>query len=106
MKDTEDFIALCAAKEKLLWTYHINMRLKTRDINTEDVIHALKDCKVIEEYPQNAPLPSCLVLGKDKQNKVIHVVVAVDKDEENLRIITSYRPTLEYWEKDLKTRRR
>ena len=106
MKNIEEFISKCAKKEKLFWTYHVNMRLETRNIDTDDVVHALKHCKVIEEYPKDAPLPSCLVLGRDMHNRVIHVVVAIDEYEENLRIITSYRPTLEQWEEDLKTRRK
>ena len=63
-------------------------------------------CKVIEEYLQDAPLPSYLVFGRDMHNRVIHVVVAIDEYGENLRIITSYRPTLEQWEDNLKTRKK
>lgn len=37
--------------------------------------------------------------------KVIHVVVSLDEDQDTIGIITVYYPSVEKFEKDLKTRK-
>jgi hypothetical protein len=102
----ESFVAWCVKSENVFWTYHINLRLKTRNITSEVVLYALMNGVVIEQYLEDLPLSSYLFLGRDKEGRPLHIVVAIDRKEKNIRIITAYRPSLEYWNTDLKTRRR
>jgi hypothetical protein len=105
-KYKECFIKECVLEGRIFWTYHVNMRLRERNISLEYVTEALTCCSIIEEYPEDAPLPTYLVFGYDRQNNPLHIVVAVDEGSKNIRIVTSYKPSLEKWKEDFKTRRR
>lgn len=87
-------------EDAISWTNHVLQRLIQRGISVSDVIEAIMTGEVIEDYPDDYPYPSCLVLGGNK----LHVVCGIG--EGKLWIITAYRPTLDKWENDLKTRRR
>lgn len=60
--------------------------------------------EIIQQYEEDKPLPSCLILGMTIHNKYLHVVVSTD--DEYIYLITAYYPTLDQWEDDYKTRRR
>jgi hypothetical protein len=60
--------------------------------------------EIIEEYPEDKYLPSCLVYARYKA-EVIHIQIATDLENDNITIVTAYKPSLDKWEKDLKTRR-
>ncbi|KPV64662.1 MAG: hypothetical protein AOA65_0877 [Candidatus Bathyarchaeota archaeon BA1] len=48
-----------------------------KNVLTDDVISALLDGEVIEKYPDDKPFPSCLVYGRAKDRKPLHVVCAL-----------------------------
>lgn len=95
---------LCSEK-KLRWTNHIFLRLVQRNISMEDVQNAILSGEIIEDYPDDYPFPSCLILGYRAPRDVIHVVCAPDDSGEELWLITAYVPQKEKWMSDLKTRR-
>lgn len=74
-----------------------------RGIKRADVKNCIKNGEIIEEYPNDYPKPSCLILGVTLDNKALHVVVGHDSDY--LYIITAYYPTIDKFEEDHKTRR-
>ena len=100
-----DFIKRCVNEQRIFWTYHVNMRMKGRFIPRQIVLDSVQDYEIIEEYPDDKYLPSCLVFSKYK-DKVFHVLFAVDVEENNVRIITAYYPSLDDWNEDYKTRRK
>ena len=53
---------------------------------------------------EGRPLPGCLVLGFIGSNPV-HVVIAIDRVFDGIFVITVYKPSLERWENDWKTRK-
>ena len=59
--------------------------------------------KLIEEYENDYPYPSCLVYGISLNNNIIHIVCGVNNDE--LWIITAYYPDKEKWDNSLKIRK-
>lgn len=81
------------------------MRLKERLISREAIISSFETYEIIEEYPQDKYLPSYLIYALFN-NQVIHLQIAIDREENNIRIITAYKPNLDKWEKDFKTRRK
>jgi hypothetical protein len=81
------------------------MRLKGRFISREAILSSFETYEIIEEYPKDKYLPSYLVYAKNK-NEVIHILFATDFENETIKIITAYKPTLDKWLKDLKTRRK
>jgi hypothetical protein len=62
------------------------------------------DGEVIEVYPADRPYPSCLILNVETDP--VHVVAAADPDARICHAITAYRPDLEHFEPDWKTRKK
>lgn len=102
--DPIGFIRACFAEAKVFWTYHAHMRLQRRSLTRNDIFAAAASFVLVEAYPDDKYLPSYLVLGSSPAGS-IHVLVAVDVAEDNIRIVTAYRPDPAEWEDDLKTRR-
>ncbi|MCL2366577.1 MAG: DUF4258 domain-containing protein [Oscillospiraceae bacterium] len=68
------------------------------------MIHAITNGEIIEQYRDDYPYPSCLILGATVSNKQhLHVVCGVSNGR--LWIITTYYPDLGKWEADYKTRK-
>ena len=88
---------------RFIYRTHAIERMFQRDVNEEDVEHVVKCGEIIENYPDDYPYPSCLLLGYC-DNRALHVVYATD-EAENIIVITVYEPTTEKWMEDLKTRR-
>jgi hypothetical protein len=102
--DILTFIKHCIRHGRILWTYHVNMRLEGRFISRKSIISSVDTLEVIEEYPNDKYLPSYLIYAQS-ESEVIHIHIGVDKKEDNVRIITAYRPTSGKWHEDFKTRR-
>ncbi len=88
---------------KIMWTKHGLERLQERHITRADIICCLTNCEIIEEYVDDKPNPSYLVLGFTVSSRPIHVVVGVAQDF--LWLITTYYPTCEKWSEDFRVRR-
>lgn len=103
MVTIEDLRELCA-NGSIRWTDHVLKRLLQRGIGQADVLHAVASGEIIEQYPDDYPYPSCLLLGLSTDGQPIHAVCG--RGETEIWMITAYHPTPEEWEADLKTRRR
>ena len=99
-----EFIQRCVQERKLFWTYHVNMRMKSRLIPRKMILDSVQYHKIIAAYPKDKYLPSYLVLSK-YQDRVLHILFSVDTIEDNVRIITAYQPSLDEWDEDFETRR-
>ncbi len=84
-------------------TAHAAERFRQRGIKIKDVKNAVMCGEIIEQYPDDYPYPSCLILGMSLANKYIHVVMSDEGTAS--RIITAYFPDPLKWESDFKTRR-
>jgi len=69
------------------------------------MLNSVNTYEIIEEYPEDKYLPSYLIRA-EQEDEVIHILIATDAENDNIRIVTSYKPTLDKWEEDLKTRRK
>ncbi len=83
------------------WTGHVLKRLLQRGISQASVIQAILSGEIIEQYPDDYPYPSCLLLGGTPP---LHVVCGHGPDE--VWMITAYYPDTAEWENDLKTRKK
>jgi hypothetical protein len=91
---------------RVVWSRHAIQELVADDLTRAQVERALQVCKVIEDYPVvHRPLPDCLVLGWLSTGEPIHAVLAVDVEQDRVLVITVYRPNVEEWENDWRTRR-
>ena len=82
---------------------HAIKRMYERGITQADVEAALSTGMVIEDYPNDYPLPSCLWLGYIG-NRPVHIVFAEDKPKGERIIITVYEPDPTQWSADFTTR--
>ncbi len=87
-----------------IYRTHAIERLFERNISEDDVEETIKSSKIIEEYLDDKPYPSFLVLGFENQDskKPIHVVFA--KNDNDIIIITAYRPDNLKWTNNYQTR--
>jgi len=76
----------------------------SRDIKKNDVLDVIENGRLIIEYPDDKPYPSRLMLGFIK-NVPVHVVFAVDKEQQSGIVITAYIPDPRLWSEDFKSRR-
>lgn len=92
------------AAEHYAVTEHARIRLYERGITLDDVMCCVSNSEIIEQYENDKPLPSCLVLGMAVRGKFIHIVVS--HDDEFIYLITAYYPDEQQWDSDFKTRRK
>ena len=81
------------------------MRLGERFIARETIINAADTYELVEAYPEDKYFPSYLMLGREGGSR-FHVLFGADVEGQNVRIVTTYYPSADEWEADLKTRRR
>lgn len=104
MLQIETLRKIAEDSDRVILTQHSAVRLLERQIRYEDVIAAISGGEIIEQYPDDYPHPSCLILGFSVFGKYLHVVCGTDG--EYLWIITAYYPSTDKWESDYKTRRK
>ena len=83
----------------------MNMRLEGRFIARDEILGAVESFQIIEAYPEDKYLPSFLLLAKGEKS-TFHVLIGVDLEGKNIRIIAAYRPGQEQWMPDFMTRRK
>jgi Domain of unknown function (DUF4258) len=79
-------------------------RMYQRRINEDVVRHVVETGETIEDYPDDFPYPSRLVLGWHGP-RPIHVVVADNADDKENVVITVCEPERSEWEADFKRRK-
>ena len=89
--------------ENIEITMHAAKRLEQRGISIDDVISCIKNGEIIEQYPDDYPFPSCLILGSSTHHLLIHVFVGSDLN--TLWIVTAYYPDAEKWDATFKLRK-
>ena len=92
------------ATDRVTWSRHGVVRMQERGITRADVLDGLRGGEVIENYPDDVPYPSALVLGFAR-DRPVHVVVAVDTSTSEAHIITVYEPSPDEFEPDWRTRK-
>ena len=78
------------------------VRMQQRNIERSDIINAIMNGEIIEQYENDFPFPSCLVLGQTKPHRDIHIVCSITNN--GMALITAYYPD-ERFTDDNRTRR-
>jgi hypothetical protein len=90
--------------ENIIWRDHILVRMSQRNISISDVMNCVKTGEIIEEYPNDYPYPSVLILGRTCKDVILHLVCA--EGQGKAWMITVYEPDTIEWFEDFKKRRK
>ncbi len=101
MISVDDIRALCR-DNRVKWTLHALDRIRERKIKARAVMAAVRAGRIIKQYTDDKPFPSCLIFNGDSAAP-LHVVVSYDGSD--VHVITAYTPTLDKWEIDYETRK-
>lgn len=94
-------IAKLVKNGKYRLTLHAQQRLDQRAILLSELLEILYNGEIIEEYLDDKPYPSCLIMGRIRGGFPVYAVVAVEKQ---VHVITVHWMDPEKW-LDPKTRR-
>ncbi len=90
---------------KIVFRIHALQRMFERRISEEDARAVIESGEVIEDYPDDKPYPSQLLLGR-RDARPIHIVVARNVEDGETVVITVYEPDPKQWEADFKRRKK
>ena len=95
-----DLIKRCFQWDQVLYSQHARREMLAEPfgrIYEQEVTQAIIIGEMIEEYPQDTPYPSCLILGFTNQGSAIHAVCAHASEIDRAIVITVYQPDPERW---------
>jgi len=88
-------------ESRIVFRVHALRRMFERQISTDDVRAVIESGTMIQDYPDDRPYPSRLMLGW-RGKRPIHVVVARDANEAILIVVTAYEPDPIQWDAEFK----
>jgi hypothetical protein len=89
---------------KVIFSRHAISQMFEREISVSDVETTIAHGDVIEDYPDDKPYPSRLIIYK-LVDRPIHVVAAENIHENEIIVVTAYEPSLSIWDSDFRKRR-
>jgi hypothetical protein len=101
-------IVNCFKLERYLYSAHAREEMEFEElgeITDDEVFEAVLNGKIIEDYPEDKPYPSCLIYGKTSDERPVHIVCAYAEDVNRVIIVTVYQPRSDQWI-DLERRRK
>jgi hypothetical protein len=103
---TTKLIRSLAGAGRYVLSIHAEHERQSDKITMAELEAALRDCEIIEDYPEDLRGHSCLALGF-AETRPIHVVCAVKDSPREILLITVYDPSLrpDKWEPDFRHRR-
>lgn len=84
-------------KRKLIFRLHALSRMAQRGFEPDDVRYVIDNGTIIEQYSEDFPYPSCLVMSL-VDGRPVHVVAALNDDDHETIIVTVYEPDPRIWD--------
>jgi hypothetical protein len=78
-------------------TNHGDEEMAADALTLDVVLRAAESGEIIEDYPTDHPLPSCLVLGFTQDGEPVHSVWAYNEATGRAVLVTVYRPDPNRW---------
>jgi hypothetical protein len=91
-----DHIRFLAASGEIRVTQHGHEAMVEDNVGLDDVLDAIANATVVEDYPFHKRGPCCLLSGKTRAGRNLHVVCTTSYPV--LVIITVYEPLPSKWE--------
>jgi hypothetical protein len=101
-------IRRCFEDNRVHYTKHAIFEMEHEELGEildRELEEAILNGEEIFQYPEDTPLPSCLIFGQTRNRRPIHVVCAHDEIHDEALIITVYEPDEEQWT-DFRRRKR
>ncbi len=76
-------------------TAHAQAEMVEEEITLDEVLEALRSCRVLEDYPEHRRGACCLLGGRSAANRPLHVVCTTAQPV--LIVITVYEPKPPRW---------
>ena len=90
----------CFAADRALYTSHARKEMRIEEfgpISEQEVCEAITSGESIEDYPDDQPYPSALILGYTRLRRPLHVVCAHSSEDDIAIVITVYQPDPARW---------
>ena len=84
-------------ENKIRISDHADEEAQSDHLTFEEILISVMQGEIIEDYPDDKPFPSCLILGENNKNEPIHSVWAYNPENKWSVLITVYRPDPERW---------
>ena len=91
--------------QPIIYRIHAIQRMFERHVSEENVRQVLRSGEVIEDYSDEMPFPSSLILGR-RGDRPLHVVMAENTRDNELVVITVYEPNPSQWKTHFKSRKK
>lgn len=78
-------------------TDHADEEANNEGIPLMETLESISTAEIIEQYPDDKPYPSCLILSKLESGDLIHTVWAFNGATNSSVLITTYRPDPGRW---------
>src|SRR3972149_3518694 len=78
-------------------TEHADEEMAADQLSLSDILDSARSGEVIEDYPLDHPLPSCLIYGQTSTGDHVHSVWAYNERTAGAILITVYRPAPQRW---------
>ena len=88
----------------LIFRIHAIQRMFERRVSEENVRQVLQSGEMIEDYSDEMHYPSGLISGR-RGIRPLHVVMAVNAEENELVVITVYEPASSQWKSGFRNRK-
>ena len=93
---------------QVYYTSHAKSEMENEEfgnIYDFEVLEAIENGEIIQEYLNDKPYPSFLIYGKTKSLRPLHAVCAFNEIEKLVFVVTVYQPDPDLWI-DYKERRK
>jgi hypothetical protein len=90
----EERIAELIESGEILISHHARVRMFERNVSTDNLITIISSGEIIEEYSDDEPCPSVLIMGFIDA-VAYHTIIAICGD--HIRVITVYIPEQDKW---------
>jgi hypothetical protein len=94
---TLDQITESIKRGRVRITDHADEEAHNDGLSFDEIYSSVLTGEIIEQYPEDAPYPSCLVYGKNMRDEPVHSVWAYNKETGSAALITVYRPDPNRW---------
>ncbi|MBN1655883.1 MAG: DUF4258 domain-containing protein [Deltaproteobacteria bacterium] len=92
-------------KRKLFLRLHAARRMLERDISMTEIEYMIEQGEVIEQYLDDKPFPSRLLLATP-HSRPLHVVAADEIESDITQVITAYQPDPDQWDNGFRRRKK